>query len=176
MGKLKYLVIHSLATPEGKFFDKADVIKWHTSPIQIDRRTGKNTGGRGWIRPGYRDLILLDGTLQNIIKHDNDDFIDRWEVSNGVKGLNGNAAHTAYVGGMDKEGKNPKDTRTEQQLYTMEIEIRHVIIEHPDIQILGHKEAPDAKTACPGFDVSAWLKELEIPKKNIFSETDGKNL
>ncbi len=41
MGKLKYLVIHCTATPEGREVSSADIRKWHTSPVA--------QGGRGWI-------------------------------------------------------------------------------------------------------------------------------
>jgi hypothetical protein len=47
----------------------------------------------------------------------------------------------------------------------------------PDIQIGGHREFPDLtapnkrqQTACPGFSVSDWLLENDIPMKNVFYE------
>ena len=33
MAKLKYLVIHCTATPEGREVSSADIRKWHTSPV-----------------------------------------------------------------------------------------------------------------------------------------------
>ena len=50
MGKLKYLVIHCTATPEGREVSSADIRKWHTSPVA--------QGGRGWKPVSYTHLTL----------------------------------------------------------------------------------------------------------------------
>lgn len=42
MGKLKYLVIHCTATPEGREVSGAEIRAWHTNPV--------SKGGRGWNR------------------------------------------------------------------------------------------------------------------------------
>ena len=39
MGKLKYLVIHCTATPEGREVSGAEIRAWHTNPV--------SKGGRG---------------------------------------------------------------------------------------------------------------------------------
>ena len=51
MAKLKYLVIHCTATPEGREVSSADIRKWHTSPV--------SQGGRGWKQVGYLSLIHI---------------------------------------------------------------------------------------------------------------------
>jgi N-acetylmuramoyl-L-alanine amidase len=159
--KLNYLVIHCTATPEGRPVTKDDIIHWHTDP--------KTKGGRGWNRPGYSDIIYLDGKLVNIIPFNTDDFVDQWEISNGVAGINGNSCHIVYVGGMDESGKITKDTRTKEQLETMETYVKYTVKRHPHITILGHNEAPNAnEKACPSFNVGDWLRAIGIPKVNIF--------
>ena len=40
MGRLKYLVIHCTATPEGREVSGAEIRAWHTNPV--------SKGGRGW--------------------------------------------------------------------------------------------------------------------------------
>lgn len=50
MGKLKYLVIHCTATPEGREVSGAEIRAWHTNPV--------SKGGRGWKQVGYTDLFL----------------------------------------------------------------------------------------------------------------------
>ena len=159
--KLNYLVIHCTATPEGRPVTKEDIIHWHTDP--------KAKGGRGWNRPGYSDIIYLDGKLVNIIPFNTDDFVDQWEISNGVAGLNGNSCHIVYAGGMDESGKLPKDTRTKEQLETMETYVKYTVKRHPFITILGHNEAPNAHgKACPSFNVGDWLRSIGIPDANIY--------
>lgn len=159
--KLSFLVIHCTATPAGKVFTKDDIIRWHTNP--------KHLGGRGWNRPGYSDVIYLDGRLVNLIPYNTDDYVDLWEISNGVEGINGKSRHIVYVGGMDEKGNLPQDTRTPEQNDTLEVYIRYTLKRHPDIQILGHYQAPNAKgKACPSFVVPDWLESINIPAKNIY--------
>jgi N-acetylmuramoyl-L-alanine amidase len=156
MAKLKYLVIHCSATVEGKYLDKRDIINWHTNP--------KKLGGRGWRVPGYNDLVLLDGTLESIVPFDTDDYVDNWEITNGVKGLNNESRHVCYIGGLDSKGK-PKDTRTKEQIATLETYVKYLVLRYPDIQVAGHNAF--ANKACPCFSVSKWLENL-IPDKNIY--------
>lgn len=56
MAKLKQLVIHCTATPEGREVTAADIRAWHTNPT--------SKGGRGWKQVGYTDLFHLDGTVE----------------------------------------------------------------------------------------------------------------
>lgn len=159
---LDYLFIHCSDTPAGKVFTKDDIIRWHTNPVHLK--------GRGWNRPGYADLVYLDGQLVNLIPFNTDDFVDLWEVSNGVEGLNGRSRHICYIGGCDKDDLKKKvDTRTDAQRYTLEIYVKYTIMRHPNIQVLGHCQAPSAKgKACPSFDVPSWLREINVPEKNIY--------
>ena len=158
---LNYLVIHCTATAAGKHFTKDDIIRWHTLPTY--------KGGRGWNRPGYSDIVYLDGALVNIIPYNSDDFVDLWEISNGVEGINGRSRHVVYVGGMDRENKHPEDTRTREQKQTLEVYVKFTLLQHPGIQILGHYQAPSAKgKVCPSFDVPVWLSEIGVPEKHIY--------
>lgn len=159
--KLNYLVLHCTATPEGRPVTKDDIIRWHTNPVHL--------GGRGWNRPGYADMVYLNGDLVNVIPFNTDDFVDQWEISNGVVGLNGNSRHIVYAGGMDKENKSPKDTRTKEQLEALEVYVKYTIKRHPKILVLGHNEAPNAHgKACPSFNVGEWLRSIGVADVNIY--------
>ena len=129
MAKLKYLVIHCTATPEGREVSSADIRKWHTSPV--------SQGGRGWKQVGYT-----------------------WEVTNGAKGYNSVSRHIVYAGGVAKDGKTPKDTRTGCQKKALEKYVKDFHRRFPDVRIVGHNEL--AAKACPSFDVQKWLKEIGI--------------
>jgi N-acetylmuramoyl-L-alanine amidase len=157
--KLELLVIHCTATPEDRKVTKEDIIRWHTS--------SKEDGGRGWKQVGYSDMIALNGELINLVPYNDDDIIDPWEITNGVKGINGRARHIVYVGGMDKKGKVAKDTRTIEQLATMIDYIDDILEKHPDIKIAGHNQFADK--ICPSFSVPQWLRWLGIPKQNIYA-------
>jgi len=158
MGKLKYLVIHCTATPEGREVTRQDIEQWHIKE-------------RGWSRVGYSDMIHIDGRLENLIEFDQDDNVDPWEVSNGAAGYNSTSRHVVYVGGADKNKPEGfryfpiKDTRTPEQVETLEIYVRFMILRHPEIKIVGHNQI--SNKGCPSFDVGSWLANICINAKNI---------
>lgn len=152
MGQLKRLVIHCTATPEGREVTSAEIRHWHTDPIA--------KGGNGWKQVGYTDMIHLDGTVERLVKNNEDATVDSWEVTNGVRGFNQTSRHIVYVGGVDRTG-SPKDTRTAAQKEALKAYVRDFHERFPQIRIVGHREL-NAKKACPSFDVQAWLREIGI--------------
>jgi len=149
--KIKYLVIHCTATPEGRKVTRKDIEEWHLK-------------GRGWSRLGYSDMIHLDGRLENLTDYDMDTLIENHEMTWGVKGINSISRHVVYVGGLDKNLK-PKDTLTPAQKETMADYVRFMVKRYPWIKIAGHNRF--ANKDCPCFDWRKWLKEIGIPEKNI---------
>lgn len=158
MAKLKFLIIHCTATPEGREVTSDEIRKWHTSP--------KEKGGRGWKQVGYADMVHISGEVENLVPYDEDGEVESWEVTNGATGMNSTSRHIVYVGGMDKVTKKSKDTRTAEQIESLKDYVQNVITLHPDIQIGGHGQVN--ATSCPGFDVPAWLKSIGIREKNIY--------
>lgn len=152
MAKLKRLVLHCTATPEGREVSAADIRHWHCDPV------GK--GGRGWKQVGYTDMIHLAGKVERLVKNNEDANVDPWEVTNGAAGYNSTSRHVVYVGGVAKDGKTPKDTRTAAQLEAMEAYVKDFHRRFPDIPIVGHNQL--AAKACPSFDVPEWLKKIGI--------------
>lgn len=165
MAKLKYLVIHCTATPEGREVTGANIRRWHTSPV--------SAGGRGWKQVGYTDLFKLDGTVERLANNNEDANVDPWEITNGAKGYNSVSRHIVYAGGTDKNGK-AKDTRTDAQKKAMKEYVLDFHRRFPDVKILGHRElSPDKNgngiiepsewiKACPSFEVSEWLKSIGV--------------
>lgn len=154
--KLQLLVIHCTATPEGREVTGDDIRKWHLSP---------KPQGRGWSKVGYTDLIKLDGTIENLTPFDQDDDVDGFEVTNGAKGINGISRHIVYAGGCDKD-MNAKDTRTSDQIRTMEAYVKVFLARHPQCKVAGHNQF--APKACPSFDVPDWLRCIGINERNIY--------
>jgi N-acetylmuramoyl-L-alanine amidase len=157
--KLKYFFIHCAATKANPKLTGADVIKWHTDPV--------SKGGRGWKTPGYSMVVRVDGTIDSLVKYDEDQFVQSWEITNGAAGYNSVSRHVCYIGGLDATGK-PADSRTLAQKKTLEGMVKRAIAAHPDIKILGHYQIQPAKPFCPGFNVPAWLKSIGVPAKNIY--------
>ncbi|WP_455765765.1 peptidoglycan recognition protein family protein [Paraprevotella clara] len=152
MQKLKYLVLHCTATPEGREVSSSDIRHWHTDPV--------SKGGRGWKQVGYTDMIHLDGKVERLVKNNEDANVDPWEITNGVAGKNSVSRHVVYVGGVGKDGKTAKDTRTPQQLKALEEYVKDFHKRFPSVRIVGHNEL--AAKACPSFDVKKWLKQIGI--------------
>ena len=153
MARLQYLVIHCTATPKGREVTSAAIRHWHTDPV--------SKGGRGWKQVGYTDMIHLDGTVERLVKNNEDANVDPWEITNGAKGYNAISRHIVYVGGVDaNDVKKARDTRTPAQKEALR---RYVLDFHkrfPKVRIIGHCQV--ANKACPSFDVPKWLKEIGI--------------
>lgn len=128
MRKIDKIIVHCTATPEGKDYHVSDVDKWHKQ--------------RGWKGIGYHYLIALDGTIEK----------GRPENEIGAHCTNHNRTSIGicYVGGLDKDGKTPKDTRTEAQKKALLELIVALLIKYPQARIYGHRDL--ANKACPSFD------------------------
>lgn len=152
MAVLKYLAVHCTATPEGREVSVDEIRHWHTDPV--------SKGGRGWKQVGYTDMIHLDGKIERLVDNNEDSNVDPWEITNGVAGKNSVSRHIVYVGGVERDGKTPKDTRTPQQLKAMEEYVKDFHRRFPSVRIVGHNEL--AAKACPSFNVQEWLRQIGI--------------
>lgn len=131
MRDVNKIILHCTATPEGRDVSVAEVRDWHV-------------GHNGWSDIGYHYLITLNGTVE----------VGRPESKIGAhtRGHNRHSIGVAYVGGMDKEFKNPKDTRTTEQKEALIWLIDELKRKYSDSTVHGHNEF--ASKACPSFDVS----------------------
>ena len=130
MRKINKIIIHTTATPEGREHDVADITRWHKA--------------RGFNTIGYHYLIHIDGTIEE----------GRPINKQGAhcSGENKGSIGLCYVGGMSKDMKKAKDTRTQAQKDSL-IKLMHELIYkyNKDMTIHGHNEF--ANKACPSFNV-----------------------
>ncbi len=129
MRKINKIVIHCTATPEGRDHDVADIRRWHLK--------------RGFNDIGYHFLVHIDGTVEygRPLK----------KTGAHTSGQNKNSIGIAYVGGMSKDMKKAKDTRTKEQKDALVKLIKQLIYTYnKDMQIFGHRDF--ANKACPSFD------------------------
>lgn len=141
MRKINLIVLHCTATPE-----YADV------SLETFRR---NHMKKGWRDIGYHFLIGLDGKVE--VGRELED------VGAHVEGFNENSIGIAYVGGIDCEKFQPKDTRTEEQKVSMLALVRQLLEKFPGAKVVGHCDLD--KKACPCFSVQKWCKENGLPWK-----------
>ena len=149
MKDIKYLIIHCSATKEGKSFDRDDMDRWHKR--------------RGFRKIGYHYFIKLDGTIQK--------GRSLTEQGAHVRGYNNESIGICYCGGLDSNGK-PKDTRTKEQLFAMDILLEALVSKYPDSEIKGHRDFSVDKNgngkidkwermkACPCFDAIEYYDYL----------------
>jgi N-acetylmuramoyl-L-alanine amidase len=130
MRKINKIIIHCSATPEGREHDVADIRRWHLK--------------RGFNDIGYHYLIHIDGTIEEGRP------INKQGAHCG--GENKSSIGLCYVGGMSKDMKKAKDTRTQAQKDSL-IKLMHELIYkyNKDMTIHGHNEF--ANKACPSFNV-----------------------
>lgn len=152
MAKLQILVIHCTATKEGREVYSEEIYHWHTDPV--------SKGGRGWSQIGYTDMIHLNGQVERMVRNNEDDNVDSWEITNGAKGYNTTSRHIVYVGGVASDGKTSKDTRTASQKAALKAYVIDFHKRFPAVRIVGHNEL--AAKSCPSFDVQKWLREIGI--------------
>lgn len=143
--------MHCSATPEGRDVTAADINKMHIA--------------RGFKKIGYHYVIRLDGTVETGRKEN--------EVGAHAKGYNANSIGVCYVGGLAKDGKTPKDTRTPAQKRMLNDLLRKLVKQFPGSRICGHRDlSPDLNhdgkiepnewvKACPCFDAQEEYKDIK---------------
>ena len=99
---------------------------------------------RGFNGIGYHYYITRDGQLH----------LTRSEAVPGAhaRHFNTHSIGICYEGGLDEKGR-PTDTRTSAQKRTLLALLRSLREDFPDAEILGHRDLPWVKKACPCFDV-----------------------
>ena len=128
MRKINKIIIHCSATPEGRDVSPEEIKRWHVEE-------------RGWSDVGYHFIITIDGVV-----HSGRPL----EIQGAhTKGHNSESIGICYVGGMDKEMKYAKDTRTEEQkesLVNLICELKDIY----DCKVYGHNNFSNKE--CPSFD------------------------
>ena len=131
MRDINKLIVHCSATREGQHISIDTIKDWHVN-------------GRGWKDVGYHYVIYLDGR----IKKGREDSVQGAHT----KGHNKNSLGICYIGGVEEDGKHPKDTRTCEQKESLKNLLMTLKAMHSDIIVQGlsrrwHK-------ACPSFDAT----------------------
>lgn len=135
MNKIYKIIIHCSATREGADFTAADIRRWHKQ--------------QGWQDVGYHYVVRIDGTIETGRPED--------QPGAHCKGYNNSSIGVCYIGGVAKDGKTAKDTRTEAQKASLLRLVRELKMRYPLATVHGHREF--AAKACPSFDVRQWVND-----------------
>ncbi len=131
MREINKIIVHCSATREGENFDVAEIRRWHVE-------------GRGWSDIGYHFYIDLYGEI-----HKGRDIA---KMGAHCKGQNRNSIGICYCGGVEADGKTPKDTRNEEQKQALICVLRTLKAMYPNAVIHSHRDF--ANKACPSFDAT----------------------
>ena len=133
---ITHLIIHCTATPEGRDVTLKDVDRWHRQ--------------LGWNGCGYHYLITLDGRIHPARP--------LYQAGAHCRGYNTHSIGIAYVGGVERDGRTPKDTRTAAQRQSLSTLVKGLHRLFPQARLVGHHDLNPNK-ACPCFNVSRLLTE-----------------
>lgn len=137
MRKINKLIVHCSATPEGRDVKTETIKDWHVN-------------SNHWKDIGYHYVIELDGSIHK--------GRDENVIGAHCSGQNANSIGICYVGGVAKDGKTPKDTRTDAQKQSLLKLLKELKAKYPNATIHGHREF--AAKACPSFDAKYEYKDL----------------
>ena len=130
MREINKIIIHCSATREGENFEVAEIRKWHLA--------------RGFNDIGYHFYIDLYGEI-----HKGRDIS---QIGAHCKGHNRNSIGLCYCGGVEADGKTPKDTRNTEQKDALTAVLRTLKAMYPNAVIHSHNDF--ANKACPSFNAT----------------------
>ena len=136
MRSIKEIIIHCSATREEQQVSVDTIRDWHLA--------------KGWNNIGYHFYIDLNG----IINKGRD--IDK--IGAHCKGHNRNSIGICYCGGVETDGKTPKDTRTQEQKDSLLHVLKTLKAMYPEAVIYSHNEF--ANKACPSFDATGEYEDI----------------
>ena len=132
------IIIHCSATPEGKDFTVQDIRRWHKQ--------------QGWSDIGYHYVVYRNGHIEPGRDVD--------IAGAHCEGHNAKSIGVCYIGGVARDGKTAKDTRTLTQkaaLLSLLVDLRQI---YPHARIVGHRDYDTKGKACPSFDAKNEYKDI----------------
>ena len=135
---IKEIIVHCTATPEGKDYTVNDIRRWHRE--------------KGWSDIGYHYVIYRNGQIVN------GRDVDLQGAHCAEGGHNRYSIGVCYVGGMTRDGRSPKDTRTPQQRSALLSLLSDLKMLYPEAKIYGHRDF--AHKDCPCFDAKREYAQL----------------
>lgn len=148
MTRIGFIAIHCSATPAGGKHENigaADIRQWHRA--------------QGWRDIGYHYVIKRDGTIE---KGRPDDMPGAHEPR-----INSQSIAVCLVGGAPPAGSEAarkglgENNFTPAQWASLKKLVTDLHAKHPKAEVLGHRDVPGVRKACPSFDAKAWWREVQ---------------
>ena len=139
--KTNWIVIHCSATRGSQNFTAADIRRWHLD--------------KGWKDIGYHYVIRRDGVVEL--------GRPRNAIGSHVQGHNADSVGICMVGGIDDKTWKPADNFTAAQWKALRSLVTDLTKLYPAAKVLGHRDFPGVKKACPSFAAKVWAKKNGFP-------------
>jgi N-acetylmuramoyl-L-alanine amidase len=149
MTRIGFIAIHCSATPATSVnIGAADIRQWHRK--------------QGWRDIGYHFVIKRDGTVET-------------GRPVGMPGahepkINSQSIAICMVGGSPPLGSPEQKKGLGENNYTppqwasLKKLVSDLHAKHPSAVVLGHRDVPGVRKACPSFDVKSWWAEVHPNK------------
>ncbi len=137
MRRIDKIIIHCSATPEGRDVKMEAIRDCH---VRVNH----------WSDIGYHYVIELDGFIAK--------GRDEETIGAHCQGHNLGSIGVCYIGGVAKDGKTPKDTRTSAQKQSLIKLLKSLKARYPSAIIYGHRDLSPDKNSNGVIEQSEWLK------------------
>lgn len=131
-----HIVIHCSATRADQDIGRSDIDRWHRQ--------------RGFLSIGYHFVIRRNGVVE----------VGRPQEAIGahVKDNNRTTLGICMVGGVNANDITKAENNfTPEQFAALKELLLRLRAEYPSAEIVGHRDFPGVKKACPSFDVKEWV-------------------
>lgn len=135
---VELIVVHCSATKPSMDVGAAEIRRWHRE--------------RGWLDIGYHFVIKRDGSIEEGRKLD--------VAGAHARNWNHCSLGICLVGGLSEATGKPMDNFTDAQMNTLQLLVRGLKNDMPRADVIGHRDLPGVKKACPCFDVKTWYKHV----------------
>lgn len=133
MRDISKIIIHCAATLPTMDIGAEEIRTWHVQ--------------RGFSDIGYHYVIRRDGKIEK--------GRDIGIAGAHARGHNINSIGVCLVGGVDAHN-DPCDNFTDKQKRALQKLLSFLTLTFPASEVLGHRDLPNVRKACPSFDVREW--------------------
>jgi len=134
--QINEIIIHCSATPNGRPTTVEEIDRWHRARGFKRSAPVENYGLK---HIGYHFIVYIDGSV-----HEGRHIS---EIGAHAAGRNAHSIGICLIG---------TDKFTPAQWRALATLTADLLWRFPCAQMLGHRELPDVRKRCPGFDVAAW--------------------
>lgn len=139
--KITGIIIHCAATPNGRWHNVQEIDQWHQARDFKREEEFRQRFNSDLLAIGYHFIIYPNGAIATGRHLD--------EIGAHAQGFNSKSIGICLLG---------TDKFSQEQWESLRENIALLLRKYPGIhRVVGHRDLPDVKKTCPGFNVAEWL-------------------